>query len=116
MDGVAYKALTLVQVTTLGAPTPCPEYDVRALAAHLMQEIVLHGWDLAAATRQAPGFPEEVAATVLRWIDGGEDAKRADGWYQGPVPTASTSLLDRAAAQSGRDPNWRAAPPDTAAR
>ena len=34
--------------------TPCPDYDVRALIVHLMQEIVLHSWDLAAATRQVP--------------------------------------------------------------
>ncbi|MBV9093809.1 MAG: hypothetical protein JO132_08040 [Streptosporangiaceae bacterium] len=89
-------------------PTPCPEYDVRALSAHLMQEIVLHGWDLAAATGQTPRFPDEVAATVLRWLDNDEDPKRGDDWYQDPVPTASTSLLDRAVAQSGRDPAWHA--------
>ena len=99
-----------VDLTQLADPTPCPDYDVRALAAHLMQEIVLHSWDLAAATGQAPKFPDEVTATVLRWLERDEDAMRADGWYQSPVPTASTSLLDRAVARSGRDPNWRPAP------
>lgn len=109
-----------VNVTQLDDATPCPGYDVRALAAHLMQEIVLHSWDLAAATQQAPKFPEEIAATVLRWIEDDEDAKRADDkraddWYQAPVPTASTSLLDRAVARSGRDPSWRTTSPGTAA-
>ena len=99
-----------VDLTQLADPTPCPDYDVRALAAHLMQEIVLHSWDLAAATGQAPKFPDEVTATVLHWLERDEDAMRADGWYQSPVPTASTSLLDRAVARSGRDPNWRPAP------
>ncbi|MFD7160517.1 maleylpyruvate isomerase N-terminal domain-containing protein [Kribbella sp. NPDC059898] len=49
----------------LGDSTPCPEYDVRSLIAHLMQEIVLHSWDLAVATGQTPQFPDEVSATVL---------------------------------------------------
>ncbi|TDD29168.1 hypothetical protein E1287_31420 [Actinomadura sp. KC06] len=95
--------------------TPCPEYDVRALAAHLMQEIVLHSWDLAAATQQVPRFPDEVATTVLQWLEHDDDTKRTNDWYQRPVPTASTSPLDRAVALSGRDPEWRttSSRPDT---
>ena len=104
-----------VNVTQLNDATPCPGYNVRALAAHLMQEIVLHSWDLAAATQQAPRFPEEIAATVLHWIEDDEDAKRAYDWYQAPVPTASTSLLDRAVARSGRNPGWRTTSPGTSA-
>jgi hypothetical protein len=98
-----------VDSAQLTGPTPCPEYDVGALAAHLMQEIVLHGWDLAAATGQTPRFPDEVAATVLRWLERGEDTSQAGGWYRSPVPTASSSPLERAVARSGRDPNWHAA-------
>jgi hypothetical protein len=104
-----------VNVTQLNDATPCPGYDVHALAAHLIQEIVLHSWDLAAATQQAPRFPEEIAATALHWIENDEDAKRAGDWYQAPVPTASTSLLNRAVARSGRDPNWSTTSSDTAA-
>lgn len=102
-----------VPVTQLAGRTPCPEYDVRALAAHLMQEIVLHSWDLAAATGQIPRFPDEVAATVLRWLEQGQDGKQDDDWYRSPVPTASTALLDRAVARSGRDPHWRSPSPGT---
>lgn len=93
----------------LADATPCPGYDVRALAVHLMQELVLHGWDLAAATGQTPTFSDEITASVMGWLEQEEDAKRAGRWYQGPVPTTSTSLLDRAVARSGRDPGWRAA-------
>ena len=96
-----------VDRTQVSDPTPCPQYNLYAMAAHLMQEIVLHSWDLAAATGQAPRFPEEVAATVLWWLQHGEDTEGGDGWYQDPVPTSSSSALDRAVAQSGRDPNWR---------
>lgn len=102
----AARLARAVNVTQLDDATPCPGYDVRALAAHLLQEIVLHGWDLAAATGQAPSFPDEIAGTVLRWIDDDEDAKRAGEWYQAPLPTVSTSPLDRAVARSGRDPDW----------
>jgi Mycothiol maleylpyruvate isomerase N-terminal domain len=118
LAGAAQEAARLARAVNpahLTGRTPCPGYDVRALASHLMQEIVLHSWDLAAATGQVPGFSDEIAATVLRWLEHDEDAKRADGWYQGPVPTASTSLLDRAVARSGRDPQWRPAPPGTGA-
>jgi hypothetical protein len=114
---VAQEAARLargVRPAQLTDPTPCPDYDVHALAAHLMQEIVLHSWDLAAATRQAPRFPDHVAATVLRWLDREQDAQQRDEWYRSPVHTASTSLLDRAVARSGRDPNWRTAPPPDA--
>lgn len=91
----------------LDDPTPCPDYTVRELTAHLLQEIVLHGWDLAAATGQTPQFPDEVAATVLSWLDHGEDTSQEAGWYRSSVPTDSALPLDRAVGRSGRDPAWR---------
>jgi hypothetical protein len=103
----AARLARAVEPGQLGDPTPCPEYGVRALAAHLMQEIVLHSWDLAAATGQTPRFPDDVAATVLRRLDVEQDPERNDGWYRSPVLTGSDSLLDRAVARSGRDPAWR---------
>lgn len=99
-----------VPADRLAGRTPCPDYDVRALAEHLTQEIVLHCWDLAVATGQAPRFPDEVAATVLRRLD---DEPR-DGWYEAPVRAAGAAPLDRAVARSGRDPAWRPGRPDGA--
>jgi hypothetical protein len=96
-----------VDPAQLGDPTPCPDYDVRAMIAHLMQEIVLHSWDLAAATGQTASFPDDVVATVLQRLDIEQDPKRNDDWYQPSVPTTSSELLDRAVARSGRDPSWR---------
>jgi hypothetical protein len=96
-----------VHAAQLSAPTPCPDYDVRALAAHLMQDIVLHSWDLAAATGQKPRFPDDVTGTVLHSLEHGENTGSGAGWYQKPVPTGSSSLLDQAVARSGRDPNWQ---------
>jgi hypothetical protein len=90
----------------LGDPTPCPDYDVRELAAHLLQEIVLHSWDLAVATGQTARFPDDVVATVLERLDVELEPERNDGWYSDPVAAAGTSALDRAVARSGRDPSW----------
>lgn len=109
----AHEAVRLargVEAARLDDATPCPAYDVRTLAAHLMQEIVLHGWDLAVATGQTPDFPDDVVTTVLRLLDHDADPGRADDWYHAPVQTASSSLLDRTVARSGRDPGWRPRP------
>jgi hypothetical protein len=67
-DEVARLARTVTPAQH-DAPTPCSEFDVTSLCVHLMQEIVLHGWDLAVATGQTPRFSDEVAATVLRWLE-----------------------------------------------
>lgn len=88
----------------LDGRTPCPDYDIRGLMTHLMQEIVLHGWDLAVATGQSPAFPDDASVTVLRWMDGGGEDMSLGRWYQAPVPTANVSALDRAVARSGRNP------------
>jgi|SRR5215207_508947 len=93
-----------VERTQLADSTPCPGYDVRALAAHLMQEIVLHSWDLAVATRQTPRFSDEVWTTVLRWLEADKEAMPTDGWYAAPLRTTSSSPIDLAVARSGRDP------------
>lgn len=71
---------------------------------HLMQEIVLHGWDLAVATGQTPAFPPEASTTVLQWLDSDGEDMSPGKWYEPPVPTSHTSPLDRAVARSGRDP------------
>ncbi|MBO0805151.1 MAG: maleylpyruvate isomerase N-terminal domain-containing protein [Nocardiopsaceae bacterium] len=96
-----------VDPAQLADPTPCPDYDVRALTTHLMQEIVLHSWDLAMATGQTPNFPDEIAATVARRLDQERDADATSDWYIKPIRTASNTPLDRAVAKSGRDPRWR---------
>jgi hypothetical protein len=87
-------------------PTPCAEFRIAALCAHLMQEIVLHGWDLAVASGQTPRFSDEVAGTVLRWLEAENDLLRKDNWYSEPIATDSPSMLERAVARSGRDPHW----------
>jgi serine/threonine protein kinase len=76
----------------------CPDYDVRAMLRHLLQEVVLHSWDLANA--------------VLHLLEDGSDPMRLDDWYAPPVPVHGTAdALERAVARSGGDPGWL--PPPT---
>jgi uncharacterized protein (TIGR03086 family) len=77
-------------------------------------ELVLHGWDLAAATDQ----PYEVAEPNLdaAWvfvfgIPDDPDARR--GMFGPRLPVAdSAPLLDRVLAGAGRDPYWSPPAPD----
>ena len=97
-----------VRENQLTDPTPCPDYDVRAMLRHLLQEVVLHSWDLAKATGQRMSYSAEAADAVLRLLDEGTDPMRRDGWYDPPVRVhGNTDLLERAVARSGRDPKWR---------
>lgn len=109
LEAAAHEVARLARgadAAQLHDPTPCPDYDVTVLLAHLMQEMVLHGWDLAAATGQTARFADDVSATVLGRLDDERDAMGGDDWYGPQVSTSSPSLLDRAVAASGRDPGW----------
>jgi uncharacterized protein (TIGR03086 family) len=76
--------------------------DVAGIVA--LDELVLHGWDLAKATAQPAGYDgpglEEVLGMVTDFRDSG---------IYGPevaVPTDSP-LFDRILGKSGRDPAWQ---------
>lgn len=102
-----------VREDQLTDPTPCPDYDVRAMLRHLLQEVVLHSWDLAKATGQRVTYSTEAADAVLRMLEDGSDPMRRDDWYGPPVPLHGTAdPLERAVARSGRDPGWLR-PPST---
>jgi uncharacterized protein (TIGR03086 family) len=92
---------------TQAGPIEMPA-DVAALVA--LDEVVVHGWDLARATGQ-PYAPDEAA--VLACIAFAEafevPAGAPDGGPFGPpvaVP-GDAPALDRLAGATGRDPRWR---------
>jgi uncharacterized protein (TIGR03086 family) len=90
----------------MGSPTPAA--DVAALN---ISEMVLHGWDLAAATGQAYTVSEPAAAAALRAVEANAELFRQYKGFAEPVevpPGAST--LDRLLAESGRNPAWTPAP------
>jgi uncharacterized protein (TIGR03086 family) len=85
----------------MGNATPAAD-----IAAMLIMEMVLHGWDIAQATGQDYRCDDAVAANVLQTVEAQGEMFRQ---YQGfaatvPVPDDATAL-DRALALSGRDPD-----------
>ncbi|MGW3286596.1 TIGR03086 family metal-binding protein [Streptomyces sp. NPDC001002] len=73
-----------------------------------VDELVIHGWDLARATGQ-PYEPDPAALRVAHefLLAAAEDPSRGGGIFGPVVPVpADASLLDRAVGLSGRDPGW----------
>ncbi|WP_326723945.1 TIGR03086 family metal-binding protein [Streptomyces sp. NBC_00243] len=74
-----------------------------------VDELVVHGWDLARAT----GQEYEPDATALRMsyeflLASAEDPTRGGGIFGPVVPVPDEApLLDRAIGLSGRDPGWK---------
>jgi uncharacterized protein (TIGR03086 family) len=86
----------------MGSPTPAA--DVAALN---IAEMVLHGWDLAAATGQAYKVSEPAAAAALRAVEANAELFRQYKGFAEPVQVPpGASVLDRVLAVSGRDPAW----------
>jgi uncharacterized protein (TIGR03086 family) len=87
----------------MGNPTPAAD-----IAAMLIMEMVLHGWDVARATGQDYHADEDLASAVMATVRAQGDMFRQ---YQGfaaivPVPD-DASTFDRVLGLSGRDPNWK---------
>jgi uncharacterized protein (TIGR03086 family) len=96
------------ELGVMGSTTPAAD-----VAAMLIAEMVLHGWDVARATGQDYHCDDEVARAVLNTVEAQGDLFRQ---YQGfaavvPVPDDATAF-DRALALSGRDPQWQPASKD----
>src|SRR5271170_5051439 len=78
------------------------------IAAMLIMEMVLHGWDIAETTGQDYRCDDAVARNVLKTVEAQGELFRQ---YQGfaaivPVPAGATAF-DRALALSGRDPGYK---------
>jgi len=90
--------------------SPMPAADVAALN---LAEMVLHGWDLAAATGQAYAVSEAAAAAALQAVAANAELFRQYKGFAEPVQVpADATVLDQVLALSGRDPGWTA--PDEA--
>nr|BFE80330.1 hypothetical protein GCM10020093_029310 [Planobispora longispora] len=92
--------------------------DVAGAAA--LDEVIVHGWDLAVATGQPypgadPALTEtltEALTTAYRWV-GAVAAQNPDGspgLFGPPVPVPGDApLLERLLGLTGRDPRWTGA-------
>jgi uncharacterized protein (TIGR03086 family) len=94
------------ELGVMGSGTPAAD-----VAAMLIAEMVLHGWDIARATGQEYACDEAVAANVLATVEAQGELFRQ---YQGfaaivPLPgdEDGATVLDRALSLSGRDPQWK---------
>ncbi|SEE64227.1 TIGR03086 family metal-binding protein [Ruania alba] len=77
-----------------------------------LDEVLLHGWDLAVATGQAyqPGTDEleAIVPIVTPNPDPEQAAAEREGMFGAPVAVAADApLLDRVLGMAGRDPAWR---------
>ncbi|XKH56112.1 TIGR03086 family protein [Citricoccus nitrophenolicus] len=91
--------------TTAGAQT-MPS-DVALLVA--LDEVVLHGWDLAVATGQDYAVEQQALDAVEQFCAGiPEEPGEREGLFGPRVPVpAEAPQLDRVLGLSGRDPGWR---------
>jgi uncharacterized protein (TIGR03086 family) len=89
---------------TQAGPVELPG-DVAALVA--LDEVVVHGWDLAKATGQ-PYDPDETAAlTCLGFAQSFDAPRDGSGLYGPPVAVPDDApALDRLVGATGRDPRW----------
>jgi len=81
-----------------------------AVGVIALDEIVLHGWDLARATNQPYDADPEVLDVLMGFLSHMDEPGMAvarDGIF-GPVVKIAddASLLDRVLGLAGRDPNW----------
>ncbi|MFD9128699.1 TIGR03086 family metal-binding protein [Kitasatospora sp. NPDC059571] len=78
-----------------------------AVAQMVIKEMVVHGWDVARASGQDYGVRDDLARLVLGVVEEHAELYRRYGGFAAPVAVPSTAtLLDRALAASGRDPQW----------
>ncbi|MFI6121820.1 TIGR03086 family metal-binding protein [Streptomyces sp. NPDC051064] len=77
----------------------------REMAAMLLMETVLHGWDVARATGQEFRLSGPAAACLLETVEGTAALYRQyEGFAAEVTPPAAASDFERALALSGRDP------------
>ena len=91
--------------TTMAGPVEMPGHVVALVA---LDEIVVHGWDVARATGQPyPADPAAIAACQA-WVEGFTVPDGARGGPFGPPVTvpAGAPALDQLVGLTGRDPGW----------
>jgi uncharacterized protein (TIGR03086 family) len=83
------------------------EMPAQLLAAMLISDLVIHGWDLARATGQPFRCDDAAVDTTYRFlVDSGEQGREM-GIFAAAVPVVEDApTLDRALGLSGRDPQW----------
>jgi len=80
-----------------------------AMGVVALDELVIHGWDLARATGQPYDCDPDSAEAIIGWLSSFPDEERPKEIFGSVVAVPEgASALDRAVALSGRDPAWTA--------
>ena len=75
-----------------------------------LNEVVVHGWDLAVATGQQYSCPDALLEAAYGFVASSaeQNPDGTPGLFGPPVPVgADAPLLDRLIGKAGRDPGWR---------
>jgi uncharacterized protein (TIGR03086 family) len=94
--------------TTMAGPVELPAVEAALVA---LDELVVHGWDLAVATGQTWRPDEDAVQHCLTFVASFDAPANDDGGLFGPpVDTAPDATdMERLVALTGRDPAWRPA-------
>jgi uncharacterized protein (TIGR03086 family) len=102
-DEAAWEGLATVAGVTM------PAADMAAVA---MDEVVVHGWDVARSSGQELEVDDAslaVASAFVGAVSGPEQAEVRAGIFGPVVPVPDDApALDRLVGDTGRDPGWRA--------
>jgi uncharacterized protein (TIGR03086 family) len=102
MDAWSDPAVWEQDLNVMGSATPAAD-----IASMMLAELVLHGWDLAAATGQSYTVSDRAAAAALAAVEANAEMFRQYKGFAEPFsPPDDAAALDRALALSGRDPDW----------
>jgi uncharacterized protein (TIGR03086 family) len=102
LDAWSDPAVWEKDLNVMGSPTPAAD-----IASMMLAELVLHGWDLAAATGQSYTVSDRAAAAALAAVEANAEMFRQYKGFDEPVSVPDdATALDRALALSGRDPGW----------
>jgi uncharacterized protein (TIGR03086 family) len=101
----AWRDPTAYDGMTMAGPLEMPA-EVAALVA--LNEVVVHGWDLARSTGQRFEADDAAAAACLGFVESFEaPADDEGGLFGPPVPVpADGDVLDRLIGATGRNPSW----------
>ncbi|KIF77418.1 hypothetical protein QR77_33320 [Streptomyces sp. 150FB] len=89
------------EIGVVGSATPAPD-----VAAMLIAELALHGWDVARTTGQEFRISEESGTAVLRIVEEqAEMFRQYEGFAAAVEPPEPASAFARALALSGRTPH-----------
>ncbi len=78
-----------------------------AIGMLVLGDVLVHSWDLAAATGQQANLDRSVAAGMLAGMEPIDDLLRTSGHYGPRVPAdPEADVVSRLIAFTGRDPGW----------